>query len=159
MKPKPPSCIGCPAYEWGLSFVRPEGPLTASVAVVGQGPGEVEAEYGRPFIGPSGRMLDGWLQEQRSKVWVGNLVWCWLPERKNEAGRGVGNRPPTKAEAAYCYQQHLGPALRELSPDVHLLPTGAEAVRFLYGLGADQPIEPYLGTTMLVELPELEDAT
>lgn len=43
------------------SFVPPEGPLDAQIAVVGEAPGKVEVFEGRPFVGPSGWRLNMWL--------------------------------------------------------------------------------------------------
>lgn len=40
------------------NYVGPTGSKHAKLAVVGEAPGQVEDEYGKPFIGPSGELLD-----------------------------------------------------------------------------------------------------
>jgi uracil-DNA glycosylase family 4 len=41
--------------------VRGSGPLSASIVVVGEAPGTYEVQQGKPFVGPSGQLLDRWL--------------------------------------------------------------------------------------------------
>ena len=54
-----------------------EGPINASVAIVGEGPGQSEVERGRPFIGGSGRLLFDTLKKvglHRTDVYTTNVV-------------------------------------------------------------------------------------
>uniref|UniRef100_A0A6M3XSE5 Putative DNA polymerase n=1 Tax=viral metagenome TaxID=1070528 RepID=A0A6M3XSE5_9ZZZZ len=44
------------------TFVKPEGPSNAKIAIVGEQPGRVEIQSGRPFVGPAGRELNENLQ-------------------------------------------------------------------------------------------------
>jgi uracil-DNA glycosylase family 4 len=46
-----------------LKRVDPFGPSDAEIAFVGQSPGGDEALSGRPFTGPSGRVLRGWMRD------------------------------------------------------------------------------------------------
>jgi DNA polymerase len=39
-------------------LVPGEGPIGAAIALVGEQPGDVEDQQGRPFVGPAGRVLD-----------------------------------------------------------------------------------------------------
>jgi uracil-DNA glycosylase family 4 len=142
---KPAACIGCPAYESGKGFVPGTGPSNATVALVGQGPGKAEAYTGKPFVGPSGSILERWLGacgKPRDLFWIDNVVRCWLP----------GNRAPTKAELVYCTRTHLFPALNQL-PDLRTVATlGMPAARALIGdanekiVGAPHPVERKLPT-------------
>lgn len=106
--------------------MRPQGPPDAAIALLGQGPGEVEAHTGRPFHGPSGQRLDSWLRRagiDRSRCHVSNVVWCWLPS----------NRTPTAEEIAFCQRAHWGPALAALSELRVVVPIGVPAQRPFYG--------------------------
>lgn len=44
--------------QLGKTFVKPEGPEDAPYVLVGEQPGQKEIRYGRPFIGPAGRVAD-----------------------------------------------------------------------------------------------------
>ena len=121
---KPGKCSGCPAYKTGRSFVPPVGPSTAKLAILGQGPGEMEAYQAIPFVGPSGKHLDTWLYKAgvpRQKVWIGNIVQCWLP----------GNRAPRAKEVAYCRKAHWGPVLEKLEQLKVIVPVGVPAMNAL----------------------------
>jgi len=60
--------------------VPPEGSTDALIALVGEGPGNVEERYHRPFIGPAGQELT-WLLEEadappRKKLFITNAAMC-----------------------------------------------------------------------------------
>lgn len=58
-------------------YVGPEGPKDANVAVVGEGPGEVEEKQRRPFVGKSGKKLNQWLNTTgwpRDDVYLTNIT-------------------------------------------------------------------------------------
>lgn len=60
-----------------MPYVGPEGPKTATIAIVGEKPGRYEVQAGRPFYGPSGRELTSLLSKigiNRSAVYVTNAV-------------------------------------------------------------------------------------
>lgn len=138
MLDKPTICSACPAYLAGRGYVPGQGSPTATVALVGQGPGEAEAHTGQPFVGPSGRILERWLVaagKARSEFWVDNVVRCWLP------------KPPMPKEVAFCKAAHLDAAISAL-PDLRVIVTlGMPAARaFVPGanekiVGAPHPIE------------------
>ena len=70
--------------------------------LVGQGPGVIEEQTGRPFAGPSGRLLDQALTEvglERGKLWLTNVIKCRAV--KSEKGRVV-DRAPSAAELKAC---------------------------------------------------------
>lgn len=121
-RPHPLGCRGCPADSKGRSFVPGTGNPNAAIALIGQGPGKVEAALGIPFSGPSGGQLEEWLYEaglNRSDLWVTNTVLCWLP---NDA-------PPTAAEKAHCWQAHVGHEIARLTSLQVIVPVGTAAAQ------------------------------
>lgn len=65
------------------------------VMFIGEAPGRLEDLEGRPFVGPSGRILDRMLQEiwlSRAGVFITSVVKCRPP----------GNREPTRKEIDCC---------------------------------------------------------
>ena len=58
-------CPNCPCKD--LGFIPGSGDPDAKVVFVGEGPGEVEREFGAPFSGESGEGLHAtWLQVGRN---------------------------------------------------------------------------------------------
>jgi uracil-DNA glycosylase family 4 len=96
------TCPECPNQGRRLRVVFGEGDVTAAVMLVGQGPGVLDEQSGRPFSGPSGALLDQALAEvglQRDKLWLTNVIKCRAV--KQEKGRLV-DRPPSAAELKAC---------------------------------------------------------
>jgi uracil-DNA glycosylase len=96
------TCPGCPNRDTRLRVVFGEGDVKAKVMLVGQGPGVVEEQTGRPFAGPAGRLLDQALAEvglERPKLWLTNVIKCRAV--KTENGRMV-DRAPSAAELKAC---------------------------------------------------------
>jgi uracil-DNA glycosylase len=96
------TCPGCPNKDTRLRVVFGEGDVNAEVMLVGQGPGVVEEQTGRPFAGPAGRLLDQALAEvglQREQLWLTNVIKCRAV--KSEKGRLV-DRAPSAAELRAC---------------------------------------------------------
>ncbi len=82
---------------WNLSkrLVPGEGPLNASVMLVGQAPGKNEDESLRPFIGRSGKLLSSMMYKagiNRSDTYITSTVQFFPP----------ANRLPTENEVALC---------------------------------------------------------
>ena len=53
---------------------------------IGEAPGEVEAKTGRPFVGPSGRMLDSLLADvglKREDIYITNVVKDRPPDNRD----------------------------------------------------------------------------
>lgn len=70
-------CRACPLWEPATQTVFGEGPVDASIVVVGEQPGDREDLAGKPFIGPAGELLDRALAEagiDRRKRYVTNAV-------------------------------------------------------------------------------------
>ncbi len=75
----------------GENVVFGEGPEHAKFMLIGEAPGEEEAESGRPFVGNAGRLLNKYLQEaqiRREDCYVTNVLKVRPP----------GNRTPRKSE-------------------------------------------------------------
>lgn len=88
-------CARCPLSETRTNIVFGEGDSHARVVLVGEGPGEVEDQTGKPFVGPAGQKLDEVLASvgiTREEVYIANVVKCRPP----------GNRAPTKKEMEAC---------------------------------------------------------
>lgn len=83
-----------------LSFARKkavpgEGPASAEIMLIGEGPGFYENEQGRPFVGAAGKFLDELLEKAcvgRNQVFITNVVKCRPP----------GNRDPLPDELLAC---------------------------------------------------------
>lgn len=87
-------CEECPLLTIGR-YVPSEGPESTRLAFVGEAPGAQEARGGRPFVGPSGRLLERLMEEygiKREDVLLSNACLCRPP----------GNETPPKAAIAAC---------------------------------------------------------
>jgi DNA polymerase len=88
-------CTKCRLCEGRRHTVPGEGPADARLVVVGEGPGQVEDETGRPFVGRAGELLTKILAAidlPREQVFICNVVKCRPPE----------NRAPQYDEIASC---------------------------------------------------------
>jgi uracil-DNA glycosylase len=88
-------CRACKLCEGRTNTVPGEGPTTARLVVIGEGPGRTEDETGRPFVGRAGELLTKILeaiQLPRDQVFICNIVKCRPPE----------NRLPQYDEIAAC---------------------------------------------------------
>lgn len=96
------TCPGCPNLGTRHRVVFGEGDPDAHVMLVGQGPGVAEEATGRPFVGPSGALLDQALAEiglSRERLWLTNVIKCRAVKR--EKGRLV-DRAPLAGEVKAC---------------------------------------------------------
>jgi len=88
-------CRRCRLHESKTNYVPGEGSHRPGILFVGEGPGETEDQFGRPFIGRAGQLLDRIIQKmglRREDVFIGNVVKCRPPN----------NREPLKAEVEAC---------------------------------------------------------
>lgn len=89
------NCNRCRLRSGCRQVVFGEGDPKADLMLVGEGPGQVEDEQGRPFVGPAGQLLDRILEAasiSRSEVYITNIVKCRPPN----------NRLPNPDEVAAC---------------------------------------------------------
>ena len=110
------------------------GVATATVMIVGQAPGVTETQAGRPFNGPSGRRLFGWLAQVgweeaafRATQYVTAVARCY----PGKGSGGKGDRVPTRAEQKLC-APFLERELALVRPEV-VVPVGGLAVRRFLG--------------------------
>ena len=98
-------------------MVPGEGRLPALGLVLGEAPGRREVELGRPFVGPSGALLDQafrLLDISREDLYVTNLVKEWPRDEV-----GATRRP--SLEEIERWRPLLDRELRECSPGAILL--------------------------------------
>jgi len=89
------TCAGCQLYHTRKNAVPWSGPAPAPIAVLGEGPGMLEDEQGKPFVGSAGQLLNKLLKEidlDRDKIFVFNTVCCRPPN----------NRTPLPDELVAC---------------------------------------------------------
>lgn len=87
-----------------------EGYADANIMIIGESPGQREAESGKPFIGPSGEVLDEMLASielSRADVFLSNILLDRTPD----------NRDPNKEELAY-YGVYLDRLIETIQPRV-----------------------------------------
>lgn len=119
--------IGCHATQ----VVFGEGPESARVMFVGEQPGDQEDLAGKPFVGPSGKLLDEVLDEvgiDRSLVYVTNAVKHFKFEPR---GKRRIHAKPNAREMAACKPWLLA-ELELVKPDIIVM-LGATAAQTLVG--------------------------
>ena len=102
---------GCKSCQLNLSrkkAVPGEGPVSAEIMLIGEGPGFYENEQGKPFVGAAGKFLDELLEKagvSRKEVFITNVVKCRPP----------GNRDPQPEELSAC-GAYLDRQIEAISP-------------------------------------------
>jgi DNA polymerase len=79
-------CKKCPLHKTKTNYVPGEGSLTPDIFFIGEGPGETEDRFGRPFIGKAGQLLDKIINKmgyKRETVFIGNIIKCRPPNNRN----------------------------------------------------------------------------
>lgn len=125
------SCRRCPLYKAATRAVPGEGPVGASLLLVGEQPGDSEDRSGRPFVGPAGRVLDRALSDagiERDKTFVTNAVKHFKHE---ERGKRRLHKRPNQYEIERC-RWWLDQERRIVKPRVTVA-LGATAARSLTG--------------------------
>jgi len=125
------SCRACPLWKLGTQTVFGEGPAKARAIFIGEQPGDQEDRAGRPFVGPSGHLLDEALVAagiDRSTIYVTNAVkhFKWEP-----AGKRRLHKKPNAREIAAC-RPWLEAELAVLRPQL-VVALGATAAQTLMG--------------------------
>src|SRR6059058_1855132 len=124
-------CTRCDLYKYATQTVFGEGPLDATIMLVGEQPGDQEDLAGRPFVGPAGQLLDAALEKagiDRSTVYVTNAVkhFKFVPRGK----RRIHNKPDAgEISACRWWIEHE----RELIRPPVTVALGATAARSLVG--------------------------
>ena len=88
-------CRQCRLHESKTHYVPGEGSNHPDIIFIGEGPGQTEDQFGRPFIGNAGQLLDKIIQKmgyRREDVFISNVVKCRPPN----------NREPLRDEVEAC---------------------------------------------------------
>ena len=125
------NCRGCDLWKRGTQTVFGEGTRGAKIMFVGEQPGNDEDLQGKPFVGPSGKLLDKALEEagiDRKTVYVTNAVkhFKWEPRGKRRI-----HKKPNATEIAAC-RPWLDAEIAALRPPV-IVCLGAIAAQALLG--------------------------
>ena len=103
-------CIDCPLSKTRTKAVPGDGPSTADIMMIGEGPGFHEDRQGLPFVGPAGKFLDQLITSsglKREDVFITNVVKCRPPN----------NRDPLPGEIEAC-RKHLDEQIEIINPKV-----------------------------------------
>ncbi len=103
-------CTDCKLHASRKLAVPGEGPASAELMFIGEGPGFHENEQGRPFVGAAGSFLEELLASigmKRDQVYITNIVKCRPP----------GNRDPQAQEIDAC-SGYLERQIRTINPKV-----------------------------------------
>ncbi len=118
-------CVLCGLANSRKNIVFGEGNPDAEIMFVGEGPGSVEDETGRPFVGKSGELLtkiiESTLGVKREEVYIANIVKCRPPL----------NRTPSQEEAQKCLP-FLMKQIELVKPKI-IITLGATAYQYLSG--------------------------
>ncbi|MFW6324896.1 MAG: uracil-DNA glycosylase [Desulfovibrionales bacterium] len=121
-------CTRCPLYRSRTNAVPGEGPSDARIILVGEGPGQLEDEQGRPFVGRTGEFFTTALCKagfQRSDLLITSAVKCRPP----------GNRFPSKSELTVCRDSWLSPQMDCIRPELVVLLGRAPMLQIFGNLG------------------------
>jgi uracil-DNA glycosylase family 4 len=117
------SCTKCELHINNINYVFARGNPEASIVIIGEGPGESEAEQGIPFVGRPGKLLDETLTllglNVQQDIYVCNIIKC----------RSPNNRKPTENEINHCID-YLDEQLKIINPKV-IIALGNTAVSTL----------------------------
>lgn len=143
-------CRRCDLWRNATQVVFGEGTIRARAMLVGEQPGDVEDEQGRPFVGPAGLLLRKILAEvglRESDLYLTNAVkhFKWRPK----GTRRIHDKPSWSEVRACDYWLRL--ELATVRPELLVLlgATAAQAV-----LGRSARVNQLRGSVL--EVPELE---
>lgn len=135
------NCMSCALGKTRNNVVFSDGnPSTAKIVLIGEAPGEMEDETGRPFVGRAGQLLNDFLAEagisREEDVYIINTVKCRPPE----------NRVPTDEEKSAC-RKFLNAQIDIINPRAIVL-CGATALKSFVELDKKQTISKVRGQWM-----------
>ena len=136
-------CQGCDLFKVGTQTVCGEGPGSAHVMVVGEQPGDVEDRVGKPFVGPSGKLLDRAFDGagiDRDDVYVTNAVKHFKWAKDARSTRRI-HKTPNAGEIRACFPW-LQNEIALVQPQV-IVCLGATAAKASFGKAPDTgDVEP-----------------
>jgi uracil-DNA glycosylase len=131
--------------------VRPLVSLAVAprVMLVGQAPGQVEAQGGKPFAGRAGRTLFRWFEQAgideftaRRRIYIAAVTRCY----PGPSPSGRGDRAPSIEEQQAC-SSWLDSELAIIRPKV-IIPVGKLAIGRFF---AEQPLDRIIGRSHVVD--------
>jgi uracil-DNA glycosylase len=141
--------------------------VSPKVMLVGQAPGRVEANGGKPFAGRAGKTLFRWLERAgvdeetaRRRIYIAAITRCY----PGASPSGRGDRVPSPAEQESC-AVWLDAELEIIRPKLLILVGRLAITRFLPNLPLDQligrehAVEHVGGTSLAIPLPHPSGAS
>lgn len=126
-------CRACDLWRDATQTVFGAGPARARVVVIGEQPGDAEDLSGKPFVGPSGRLLDRALAAagvDRDALYVTNAVKHFKFEAR---GKRRLHKRANAVEQAAC-RSWLAAEIARIDPQA-LVCLGAMAAHAVFGSG------------------------
>ncbi|RLC37654.1 uracil-DNA glycosylase [candidate division Kazan bacterium] len=80
-----------------IQAVPGDGNINSPVMFIGEGPGRVEDEQGKPFVGPAGKLWEeaiGNLGWKREDVYITNVIKCRPPNNRDPLASEVEEHKP-----------------------------------------------------------------
>ena len=119
------------------------------VMLVGQAPGQVEAQGGKPFAGRAGRTLFRWFEQAgideitaRRKIYIAAVTRCY----PGPSASGRGDRVPSIEEQESC-AGWLESELAIIRPKV-IIPVGKLAINRFF---SEQPLDRIIGRAHVID--------
>jgi uracil-DNA glycosylase len=123
--------------------------IAPRVMLVGQAPGQVEAQGGKPFAGRAGRTLFRWFEQAgideitaRRKIYIAAVTRCY----PGPSASGRGDRVPSVEEQDAC-ASWLESELAIIRPKV-ILPVGKLAIGRFF---KEQPLDRIIGRAHVID--------
>ena len=124
LKTKIKNIKDCELKDNAKQIVFSDGRFESSVMIVGEGPGQKEDEFGKPFVGDAGQLLNKMLKAiniKRESVYITNVVNYRPPN----------NRKPEPSEINR-YSEFLRQHISIIDPKILIL-MGSTAMEALFG--------------------------
>ncbi len=106
------NCRKCDLWKNRKNAVPGEGNINADIMFIGEAPGKVEDEQGRPFVGRAGKFLTELIEDvlkvKRNDVYITNVVKCRPPK----------NRDPNEREISICTRNYLEKQINAINPKI-----------------------------------------
>ena len=145
LRDKCEKCRACALGKTRQNMVFSDGnPQSAKVVLIGEAPGEMEDECGRPFVGRAGQLLNSFLEEagisRDYDLYIVNTVKCRPPE----------NRVPTDEEKSVC-RKFLEAQIDIINPRAIIL-CGATALKSFVETDKKRTISKLRGQWMSITI-------
>lgn len=143
------NCKACALAASRTKMVFADGnPETARIVLIGEAPGEIEDECGKPFVGRAGQLLDEFLADagilRENDLYIINTVKCRPPE----------NRVPEETEQAAC-RKFLDAQIDIIKPDAIIL-CGATALKTFVETDRKRTISKLRGQWLTITVDGVE---